>query len=101
MNISTADHETDLDEEIVAAVCREMGRSAEYAYDQDGDLAGITYYDGATAKWYAASVDDLRKYVEVFQRREDAHYSVWCAETSPEGEADSRAETLALMGWVA
>lgn len=100
MSIYTIDASDALAEEIVSAVVLHIGRAAERAYDAEGDLAGITYYAAETARYYAASLIDLERYIATVQRREDGDaYSIWCAETDSSGESKAREETLAGMGW--
>lgn len=102
INIHTIDAETALAEEIVAAVIAHMGRDARLAYDDEGDVAGITYYADETAQWYGADLDDCRRYIRtVRETRGVDSYSIWCGSTSPTGEADTREECLAEMEWAA
>ena len=101
-NIHTIDSNTALAEEIVAAVITHIGRDARIAYDDEGDIAGITYYADETAQWYAADLDDCRCYIKTVRETHGVDsYSIWCSSTIPTGEADSREECLAEMDWTA
>lgn len=105
MTISTIyriDPESALAEELAGAVAAHLQRDAEFAYDTDGDVAGITYFDRGAGRWYAADLDDCRAYVETVRDTAGVDsYSIWCGNTDQTGESASRAECLAAMGWTA
>lgn len=98
-DIYTIDTETALAEEKVGVVAKLLP-NARTAYDSDGDVVGVVYYDAGSRKHYAADLNSLISFVETYRRTRGVDaYSVWCSETTPDAEAATLEEVLADMDW--
>jgi hypothetical protein len=86
-NQTEALHALDSDDDAIVDYTAAILDQGEVVWDEDGDSAGVTYYDAGMQEWYAADVDDCRKLLEAVGANVKDAYSHWCAVTDADGYA--------------
>lgn len=68
--------------------------------DDNGEYLGEVYFAAETRRYYAVSMRDVENLGERILAGEQDAYSLWCAESDPEGEGATEDEALEAAGWV-
>lgn len=102
-------------EEMIHEAARRLPGHPEFAYDCDGEVAGLAHYDEATRRWYAVDLEACQALAEMTLTSDDFGgdlgdsrryratnvYSRWCSlpEAQPSGEGKTADEAIAAAGW--
>lgn len=69
----------------------------QVVWNKTGVALGVTYYDGGTRSWYAATLKDCRALMALVDDGRAGAYSVWCCQTVAEEHPTRHAAEAELV----